>query len=58
MNNHNSDVRQKKKCTGMVRYFADYGIHDIQPIILERTKLSDLFICKARAQFYINVSGT
>ena len=58
MNNHTSDIRQKKKSTGMVRHFAKCGLNNVQPIILERVRSSDPFIRKAREQFYINIFGT
>ena len=58
MNNHESDIRQKKKSTGMVRHFAKCGLNNIRPIILERVRSSDPFIRKAREQFYINIFGT
>ena len=58
MNNHTSDIRQKKKSMGMVRHFAKCGLNNIQPIILERVRSSDPFIRKAREQFYINIFGT
>ena len=58
MNNHTSDIRHKKKSTGMVRHFAKCGLNNVQPIILERVRSSDLFIRKAREQFYINIFGT
>ena len=58
MNNHTSDIRQKKKSMGMVRHFAKCGLNNVQPIILERVRSSDPFIRKAREQFYINIFGT
>ena len=54
MNNHTSDIRTNKKSTGMVPHFADCGMNNIQPIILERVQSSDPFIRKAREQFYID----
>ena len=44
MNNHTSDIRHKKKSTGMVRHFAKCDLNNVQPIILERVRSSDLFI--------------
>ena len=58
MNNYTSDIRQKKKSTGMVRHFAKCDLNNVQPIILERVRSSDPFIRKAREQFYINIFGT
>ena len=42
----------------MIRHFTDYGVNNIQPIILERVRSSDSFIRKAREQFYIELLGT
>ena len=58
MNNHTSDIRTNKKSTGMVRHFTNGGVNNIQPVILERFRSSDLFIRKAREQFYIELLGT
>ena len=58
MNNHTSDIRQKKKSTGMMRHFVKCGLNNVQPIILEKVRSSDPFIRKAREQFYINIFGT
>ena len=44
MNNHTSDIRQKKKRTGMVRQFPKCGLNNVQPIILERVRSLDTFI--------------
>ena len=42
----------------MVRHFTNYGVNNIQPVILERVQSSDPFIRKAREQFYIELLGT
>ena len=58
LNSHTSDIKLNQKSTGMVGHFSECGLENIQPIILEKVRSTDLFIHKARKQFYIDLLET
>ena len=58
LNSDTSDIKLNQKRTGMVKHFSEFGLENIQPIILEKVRSIDPFICKAREQFYINLLET
>ena len=58
LNNHTSDIKLNRKSTGMVRHFSDCGVNNMEPVILKKVRSTDLFIWKAREQFYIDLLET
>ena len=58
LNSHTSDIKLNQRSTGMVRHFSECGSENIQPVILEKVRSTDPFICKAREQFYIDLLET
>ena len=42
----------------MVRHFSKCGIQNLKPTVLEKVRSRDLFIRKAREQYYIELLDT